>query len=281
MRYFRPTKKAFGNPSGLVATLRLEERNYSAPERECLAVVYGITICPPYLYGERFTVRTGYAALRWLVQISDPSGRLMRWRLRIAEYSFDVQYKKAKWNCQADTVSRIPSLFHTVAEDDAEIPCYAVTHDSEEDGDMDAENDLYFDEHDRVAQQAPDFPKPVDPFKVDELVIAQQKEPFCDSRRAEIDLGKPTVFRDEPHTELLMRHVYDYPQIVVPVSMQERLFRSRIRHNAPVTPGDDAFTRRSGVISTGRLWLPLAVSRRVAANHVPGSVLSYDAYLHR
>ncbi len=52
----------------------------------------------------------------------------MRWRLQLDEYTFDVQYKKAKLNCEADAVSRTPSLFHTVPEDDTEIPCDAVTH---------------------------------------------------------------------------------------------------------------------------------------------------------
>ncbi len=82
---------------------------------------------------------------------------------------------------------------------------------------------VYFGENDRVAQQAPDLPKPVDPITVDELVIEQQKDLFRDARRAEIDIGKPTVFWEDPHTGLLMRHAYDHPQIVVPALMQERL----------------------------------------------------------
>ncbi len=157
---FQTDEEVVRRPFGFWSrTLAPAERNCSASERECLAVVYGITTCRPYLYGERFTFHTDHAALRWLVEISDPSGRLMRWCLQLAEYTFDVQYKKAKLNCQADAVSRIPSLFQTVPEDDAEIPCYAVAHDSEKVADTDVENDVYFDEHDRVAQQAPGLAK--------------------------------------------------------------------------------------------------------------------------
>ncbi len=50
----------------------------------------------------------------------------MRWRLQLAEKTFDVEYKEEKLNCQADTVSRIPSLFRTIPGEDTEIPCYAV-----------------------------------------------------------------------------------------------------------------------------------------------------------
>ncbi len=45
-------------------TLAPVERNYSASERECLAVVYGITTCRTQLFGEHFVVNTDHAALR-------------------------------------------------------------------------------------------------------------------------------------------------------------------------------------------------------------------------
>ena len=59
-------------------TLHAAERNYATPEKECLAVVWGVTTLRPYLQGVRFTVHTDHSALRWLLEISDPSGRLMR-----------------------------------------------------------------------------------------------------------------------------------------------------------------------------------------------------------
>ena len=54
---------------------------------------------------QRFVVHTDHASLHWLLTIDDPSGRLMRWRLRLAEFDFEVKYKKGKENAQADALS--------------------------------------------------------------------------------------------------------------------------------------------------------------------------------
>ena len=88
-------------------TLAPAERNYTASERECLAVVWALKTLRPYLMYERFVVHTDNAALHWLLTIDDPSGRLMRWRLRLAEFDFEVRYKKGKANTQADALSRL------------------------------------------------------------------------------------------------------------------------------------------------------------------------------
>lgn len=74
-------------------TLQGAERNYATAERECLAVVWALQTLRPYLSFERFAVHTDHSALRWLFNIAEPSGKLMRWRLRLAEFDFDIQYK--------------------------------------------------------------------------------------------------------------------------------------------------------------------------------------------
>ncbi|CDF38508.1 unnamed protein product [Chondrus crispus] len=61
------------------------ERNYSATERECFAVVWAVRTLRPYIEGTKFTVRTDHDALRWLMSLTESSGRLTRWRLRLAE----------------------------------------------------------------------------------------------------------------------------------------------------------------------------------------------------
>ncbi|KMQ85099.1 reverse ribonuclease integrase, partial [Lasius niger] len=57
-------------------TLNGAERNYSATELECLAVVWGIRRMKGYLEGYRFTVITDHQSLKWLQRLEAPTGRL-------------------------------------------------------------------------------------------------------------------------------------------------------------------------------------------------------------
>ena len=107
-------------------TLNDAERNYSASERECLAVVWALKTLRPYLLYEEFIVHTDHAALRWLLTIQEPSGRLVRWRLRLAEFNFQVMYKKGKENQQADALSRLRTLAETIQDDWDEIPSFMM-----------------------------------------------------------------------------------------------------------------------------------------------------------
>jgi RNase H-like domain found in reverse transcriptase/Reverse transcriptase (RNA-dependent DNA polymerase)/Retroviral aspartyl protease len=90
-------------------TLNGAERNYSTPEKECLAVVWAILLLRPYLEGTSFTVRSDQVALKWLLSFKDPSGRLARWRLRLAEFDFTIQYRPGIKNNLADGCSRLKS----------------------------------------------------------------------------------------------------------------------------------------------------------------------------
>ena len=66
------------------------EKNYLPTERECQAVVWAITSLRPYIEGTSFTVRTDHDSLRWLMNLTESSGRLTRWRLRLAEFDFAI-----------------------------------------------------------------------------------------------------------------------------------------------------------------------------------------------
>lgn len=59
-----------------------------------------------------------------VADVIDSSGRLMRWRLPLLKFDFEVIYKKRRVNTQADALSRLPS--HGKNEDpvDDEIPYF-------------------------------------------------------------------------------------------------------------------------------------------------------------
>lgn len=62
-----------------------------------------------YLLVDEVETFTDHHALRCLITIQGPSGRLMRWWLRLSEFKFTVCYKKSKNNQVADLLARIPT----------------------------------------------------------------------------------------------------------------------------------------------------------------------------
>ena len=103
------------------------EKNYSASERECLAVVWALQTLRPYLLYEDFTVYTDHNSLNWLFNITEPSGRLTRWRLRLSEFKFDIKYKKGADNHHADALSRLLTGSPTINDDENDvIPTFMI-----------------------------------------------------------------------------------------------------------------------------------------------------------
>jgi RNase H-like domain found in reverse transcriptase len=89
-------------------TLNTAERNYSTTEKECLDTLWAVTHLRPYLEGTEFIVRTDHHALRWVMNLSDAQGRLARFRLRLAEFTFKAEYHPGTSHHAADAMSRLP-----------------------------------------------------------------------------------------------------------------------------------------------------------------------------
>lgn len=89
-------------------TLNKAECNYSVTEKECLAILFGTKTFRPYLYGRRFKIVTDHRPLKWLFNCKDPGSKLVRWRLKLEEFDYEIEYKKGKINSNADALSRYP-----------------------------------------------------------------------------------------------------------------------------------------------------------------------------
>lgn len=89
-------------------SLRPYEKNYSASELECLAIVDSVEKFHCYLHGTLFTIYTDHAALVWLKSIKHLTGRLFRWSLKLSMYDYTIKYKKGSTNYEADFLSRQP-----------------------------------------------------------------------------------------------------------------------------------------------------------------------------
>ena len=83
-------------------TLTTPERNYSAFECECVVVVFALKKLRPYLMHETVLVHSNHHVIHWMCTITEPSARLTRWRLILAECTFSKAYKKGKDNHHAD-----------------------------------------------------------------------------------------------------------------------------------------------------------------------------------
>ena len=64
-----------------------------------------------YLLGNKFKIQTDHRALLWIHNVKDPSSRLLRWRLRMEEYDYKIEYVKGKENEVADCLSRLFSVY--------------------------------------------------------------------------------------------------------------------------------------------------------------------------
>jgi transposase InsO family protein len=90
-------------------TLTKSEENYSAIEKELLAIDWATKYFRPYLFGRKFTLYTDHQPLTYALNLKTPNSKLVKWRLRLSEFNFDVEYKPGKQNVVADALSRIPS----------------------------------------------------------------------------------------------------------------------------------------------------------------------------
>ena len=59
--------------------------------------------------------------LVWIMNVKDPGLRLMRWRIQLAEYDYEIVHRSGAQNTNADALSTISSV-NTVEEDLAVVP---------------------------------------------------------------------------------------------------------------------------------------------------------------
>ena len=189
-----------------------------------------------------------------MLNIQDPSGKLLRWRLRLAEYDFEIKYKLGKLNTQADALSRLLTDSEAAHEDMEEIPCFladacertdtTVCPLNEVDTEVDA-NDRDVDDSDRCDVVADEVfatlpaPTPEDPIFApithEELVTCQLSDPFCQEIRQKMNTGEVRAFGFNDDG-LLCRQV-SHDQIVVPHVLKARVLHIHHYSRLAAHPG--------------------------------------------
>lgn len=88
-------------------TLNAQEVNYTATERELLAVIFALEQYRAYVEGSKCFVVTDHASLQWFYKLKNLMGRLNRWACRLSQFDFQIIHRKGKEHVLPDTLSRI------------------------------------------------------------------------------------------------------------------------------------------------------------------------------
>lgn len=88
-------------------TLNRHEVRYATVEKELLAIIYAFRNFRPYIYCRKALVITDCQALVWIMNLKNPASRLMRWKMELSEYEFEVIHRPGILNANADALSRI------------------------------------------------------------------------------------------------------------------------------------------------------------------------------
>ena len=87
--------------------IRPEEQSWHSNELECLAIISGIEAYRHYLSHRHFRINTDNAAMKWLMDKKEPTGKFARWIIKIQSYNFTIEHRKGTQNQNADAISRI------------------------------------------------------------------------------------------------------------------------------------------------------------------------------
>jgi len=94
-------------------TLKKPERNYAQMDKEALAIIFGLRKFYQFLYGRKFTIVTDHKPLislfnhhRQMPEVMNP--RMLRWKLILSAYDYDIQHRPGKQMQNADALSRLP-----------------------------------------------------------------------------------------------------------------------------------------------------------------------------
>ena len=87
------------------------EMRYAQIEKEALAVTWACEKFSDYLLGKSFSIETDHKPLIPLLnskQLDNLPPRVLRFRLRLARYDYEVEHVPGKYLYSADTLSRAP-----------------------------------------------------------------------------------------------------------------------------------------------------------------------------
>ena len=120
---FHPSDNGPDRPIAFMSrVLQPAEKNYSATDREALAIYFGVSKFSQYLLGRKFTLLTDHKPLVTIFGKKKgipamAAGRLQRWSVFLSNFDFDIQHINGKDNVNADFLSRFTDRHEKVEFD--------------------------------------------------------------------------------------------------------------------------------------------------------------------
>lgn len=88
-------------------TLNRAEENYSATEKEMLAIYWALKVFRNYIYGQTFKIVTDHQPLTFSLSPKNTNAKLKNWKSYLEEHDYEIVYKPGRCNVVADALSRI------------------------------------------------------------------------------------------------------------------------------------------------------------------------------
>ena len=177
------------------------ERRYAQIEKEALAITWSCEKFSDYILGRHFEIETDHKPLVPLMSskhLNDLPPRVLRFRLRMAKFDYEIRHVPGKYLYTADTLSRdtIPELESDPLEEEVESYVGAVTQ----------------------------FCIPATPQRLQEYRQAQEEDPDCVQVKEYCQNGwpekKPSTFT--AHVFLESSEQFDYLRKLVTVRLPNR-----------------------------------------------------------
>ena len=91
-------------------SLTKAEKGYSVPELEALAMIWSTRVFRLYLTGKKFTFVTDSRAAQFIMtnESEGAAARVLKFRLALQSYEYDIRHRSASSNGPADYLSRYP-----------------------------------------------------------------------------------------------------------------------------------------------------------------------------
>jgi len=150
------------------------EKNYFATEIEALGIVWAVTYLRSYLEGAEFLFRCDHRALLSVLTNMSPNARIIRWRLRLPEYTYEIRHKPGKDHKVADALSRLPTEGLDSTPLDEDIPVLAVETRASD-----------------ALEAASPAEAPMGALTAQEIILGQTEDAFCKERLKELDVLSP------------------------------------------------------------------------------------------